>query len=87
MDRKPGSTTWASSWGDGDRFRIIRVRSRATLDRYIGKFDLVIMTGGLGLTRDDLTKQTLANYFESPMVTVPEVLDKITAYFKEGAGI
>jgi nicotinamide-nucleotide amidase len=55
----------------------------ATLDRYIGKFDLVIMTGGLGPTRDDLTKQTLSDYFESPMVTVPEVLDRITAYFRE----
>jgi nicotinamide-nucleotide amidase len=54
-----------------------------TLDRYIGVYDLLIMTGGLGPTRDDLTKQTLANYFESPMVMVPEVLEKITAFFKE----
>lgn len=56
---------------------------KETLDRYLGKFDLLIMTGGLGPTKDDLTKQTLAEYFESPMVTVPEVREKITAYFKE----
>jgi len=55
----------------------------ATLDRYMGSYDLVIMTGGLGPTRDDLTKETLAEYFDSPMVTVPEVFEKITAYFKE----
>ena len=54
-----------------------------TLDRYMGVYDLVIMTGGLGPTRDDITKQTLADYFNSPMVTVPEVLEKITAFFKE----
>jgi competence/damage-inducible protein CinA-like protein len=52
------------------------------LDRYMGKFQLLIMTGGLGPTKDDLTKQTLAEYFESSMVTVPEVTEKITAYFK-----
>jgi nicotinamide-nucleotide amidase len=55
----------------------------STLDRYVGKYDLVIMTGGLGPTGDDLTKETLARYFNSTMVTIPEVLEKITAYFKE----
>jgi nicotinamide-nucleotide amidase len=54
----------------------------STLDRYVGSYDLVIMTGGLGPTKDDLTKQTLAEYFQSPMVTIPEVLEKIKAYFK-----
>jgi nicotinamide-nucleotide amidase len=55
----------------------------SALDRYIGKFGMVIMTGGLGPTKDDLTKQTLADYFNSEMVTHTEVLDRITAYFKE----
>jgi len=55
----------------------------STLDRYIGHFDLLIMTGGLGPTTDDITKQTLAAYFGSKMVTVQEVKDKIIAYFKE----
>jgi len=54
----------------------------STLDRYVGSYDLVIMTGGLGPTKDDLTKQTLAEYFQSPMVTIPEVMEKIKAYFK-----
>ena len=54
-----------------------------TLDRYIGKYDLLIMTGGLGPTNDDITKQTLAAYFNSKMVTVQEVKDKIITYFKE----
>ena len=54
-----------------------------TLDRYLGRFDLLIMTGGLGPTGDDITKQTLADYFESRMVTNPVVLERITAFFKE----
>ena len=55
----------------------------STLDRYIGHFDLLIMTGGLGPTTDDITKQTLAAYFGSKMVTVQEVKDKIISYFRE----
>ena len=51
----------------------------ATLDRYIGKYDLLIMTGGLGPTTDDITKQTLASYFNSKMVTHPEIRDRITS--------
>ena len=55
----------------------------ATLDRYMGKYDLLIMTGGLGPTTDDITKPTLAAYFNSKLVTHPEIAAKITAYFKE----
>jgi nicotinamide-nucleotide amidase len=55
----------------------------ATLDRYTGQFDLLIMTGGLGPTSDDITKQTLAAYFDSKMVTVQELKEKISTYFKE----
>jgi nicotinamide-nucleotide amidase len=59
------------------------IKITSTLDRYLGKYDLLIMTGGLGPTRDDVTKQTLASYFKSRMVTNKEVLERITAYFKE----
>jgi nicotinamide-nucleotide amidase len=54
-----------------------------TLDRYMGRYDLLIVTGGLGPTTDDITKQTLAAYFDSKMVTHQEVLDRITGFFKE----
>ncbi|MEN8228154.1 MAG: competence/damage-inducible protein A [Bacteroidota bacterium] len=56
---------------------------KSTLDRYLGSYDLLIMTGGLGPTKDDITKQTLAAYFDSKMITHPEVLEKITAFFQE----
>ncbi len=38
------------------------------------KADLVIITGGLGPTNDDLTKHTLAEYFNSKLILNEEVL-------------
>jgi len=43
--------------------------------------DVVILTGGLGPTKDDVTKQTLAGYFGSPMSLHQETYDRIVAYF------
>lgn len=57
-------------------------RISRTLDRLIGNYELIIMTGGLGPTKDDITKQTLADYFGSKLVTNPEVLERITRFFK-----
>ncbi|MBN2347825.1 MAG: competence/damage-inducible protein A [Bacteroidales bacterium] len=39
--------------------------------------DLVLITGGLGPTNDDITKHTLAEYFNSKLVRNPEVLAHI----------
>lgn len=44
--------------------------------------DLVIMTGGLGPTCDDLTKETVASLFGYPLVMDDEALDFIKTYFK-----
>ncbi len=44
-----------------------------TLHASLGEYDLVIMTGGLGPTKDDLTKQTLAEFFETELVYHEEV--------------
>ena len=43
---------------------------------------LVIVTGGLGPTKDDLTKQTLAKYFDSDMVFREDVWEHIVQLFK-----
>jgi nicotinamide-nucleotide amidase len=42
--------------------------------------DLVIMTGGLGPTSDDITKTTLAEYFNCQLVENQEALDRIRAF-------
>jgi len=44
--------------------------------------DLVIATGGLGPTKDDLTKEMAAEYFNREMVVDKESLDKIEQFFK-----
>ena len=59
-----------------------------TLDRYIGTLELVILTGGLGPTKDDLTKKTLAEYFGGTMVMDKKVLAFIEAFFaSRGRGV
>ncbi|MEM9260557.1 MAG: competence/damage-inducible protein A [Bacteroidota bacterium] len=37
------------------------------LQRAFAKADLVLMSGGLGPTKDDITKVVLAEYFDSPL--------------------
>ena len=41
---------------------------RAAADAALQQADLVIFTGGLGPTKDDLTKKTLADYFGTRLV-------------------
>jgi len=44
---------------------------------------IVIMTGGLGPTKDDITKATLLEIFNCPLVFHQEVYDRIAAYFQK----
>jgi nicotinamide-nucleotide amidase len=52
-----------------------------TLEEVFQRVDLVLMTGGLGPTNDDLTKKTLSDYFGMELKINEEVLADITAYF------
>ncbi len=46
--------------------------------------DVVIITGGLGPTKDDITKKTIAEYFnDDKIVKYPKVIDHIKALFKK----
>lgn len=49
-----------------------------TLNHLQNQVDLVIITGGLGPTKDDITKKTLCDYFEDELVVNPEVLAHVT---------
>lgn len=53
-----------------------------SLDHLIPKVQLIILTGGLGPTKDDLTKHTLTEYFHTHLEIVPEVLARIEDFFK-----
>lgn len=43
--------------------------------------DIILMTGGLGPTKDDITKKTLAEYFDTPLVVNEQALGEVTAFF------
>ncbi|MEQ8909208.1 MAG: competence/damage-inducible protein A [Vicingaceae bacterium] len=43
---------------------------------------LIITTGGLGPTKDDITKQVLCDFFDTALVRNQAVLDRIEAYFQ-----
>lgn len=53
----------------------------SSLDIAINRSQLVLITGGLGPTNDDITKNTLCEYFDSTLTVNTQVLEKITAYF------
>ena len=56
-------------------------RLRAALDIARNRADIIITTGGLGPTYDDLTKQTVCAAFGKPLVLREDVLEGIRAYF------
>src|SRR5690606_14559679 len=44
--------------------------------------DIVLITGGLGPTQDDLTKPLMAEYFGCPIVENPEAIEAVTEFFR-----
>ena len=56
---------------------------KSTLRRSMKQCELVISTGGLGPTHDDLTKKALQELFESGMVVDEDVLNFIKKTFKK----
>lgn len=58
-------------------------RLRAVLDIARGRSDLIITTGGLGPTLDDLTRETIAEAFGKKLVLHQPSLDRIEAFFQK----
>lgn len=48
-----------------------------TIDDVFKRVDVILMTGGLGPTKDDITKKTLCEYFGTELVFDESVLDNI----------
>ncbi|WNH09595.1 competence/damage-inducible protein A [Thalassobellus suaedae] len=47
------------------------------------RVDIVLITGGLGPTKDDITKKTIAEYFNDTLVLDTSVLENIEAIWKQ----
>jgi len=59
-----------------DREHILKALAEATQ-----RADIILITGGLGPTKDDITKKTLADYFGVGFVENQEALDNVISIF------
>ena len=62
--------------------RVVSVRDRAeeiteAVDASMKRADIVLMTGGLGPTKDDITKQTLCEYFGTKLIFSEAVFENV----------
>ncbi len=53
------------------------------LQEALSRADIVLITGGLGPTKDDITKKTLAAFFDSDMEVNEEALAQLEAYMEK----
>ncbi|MFN6086724.1 MAG: competence/damage-inducible protein A [Fluviicola sp.] len=59
---------------------------KAIMDSFaiaLNRNDIVVVTGGLGPTKDDITKTTLCEYFQTDLVINDQVLEQVTEYFEK----
>lgn len=55
----------------------------AALDEAKSRADIILITGGLGPTKDDITKHTLAKYFNMPLRLDPATLVHVQHFFEQ----
>ena len=57
-------------------------RMREELDRSARRATLLLLTGGLGPTHDDVTREVVADYFDAPLRTDDDILSRIRRYYE-----
>ena len=60
-----------------------QARIVAAIDQASQEGDLILVTGGLGPTDDDLTRQAVAAYLDRPLESRPELLTSISVFFEK----
>ena len=58
-------------------------RMKEVIKEATDRSHIVITTGGIGPTEDDLTRQAVAEVFERPLVFQPHLMEQIEALFKK----
>ncbi len=58
-------------------------RLKQVIEIAISRAQILIFTGGLGPTPDDLTCETIADFFQTPLVEHPEIIEDITQKFAQ----
>ena len=84
------NSAWIAAQLTANGFEISSVKSvgdtpteiKKALEEGFQEADIVLMTGGIGPTKDDITKNTLAEYFDTPLVFDPNVWENIQKLFK-----
>jgi nicotinamide-nucleotide amidase len=66
---------WITTISDGEKDII------DAIDQAFKRVDLILVTGGLGPTKDDITKHTLVKYFNTRLVMNQDVLNKVESFF------
>ena len=85
------NTQWISAELDKIGIRTIRKSSVGDSEDAIleifeessKRADVVFITGGLGPTKDDITKKTFCKYFNTELIVHPQALADVTEYFKK----
>jgi len=84
------NSAWLGENLNGIGLEVVRIvtiqdvpkRITEALDSVAEDIDLVVITGGLGPTQDDLTKQTLTRYFNGKLVMHKKTLARIEDFFE-----
>ncbi|MBD2205758.1 competence/damage-inducible protein A [Calothrix sp. FACHB-1219] len=58
-------------------------RLKQVIDIATSRAQILIFTGGLGPTPDDLTCETIADFFGAPLVEKPEIIEDMTVKFAQ----
>jgi nicotinamide-nucleotide amidase len=83
------NSAWMARELNKDGFRVHQITTVSddethilkAVDGAFSRADIILMTGGLGPTKDDITKQTLCKYFNTHLIHNQEVVDNIKEVF------
>ena len=84
------NSSWMGNFLESNGVHVVKVSSISdkkdhiisSLSQSLEHSDIVLITGGLGPTKDDITKQTLCEYFDDELILSQTVLDDIKEYFE-----